>query len=279
MPAINYNFYVIIMLSKVQFILTSSMILDYVQNKIYLNLSTINPVVKTLIIPDIHNDYLTAEKIIKKENPVKIIFLGDYFDDFNDTVQDAIHTAKWLKKSLKQNNRIHLIGNHDLNYMTDNPNLKCMGYRTDKHKVIKRQNVDWNKLLMYYWIDEKWLCTHAGFSNDFFKQQRKKKSDSVQQVLDLSKKNLNKMNDEYFIHSFFQVGFSRGGLNDVGGPLWCDYDEFEDIPGINQIFGHTPNYTVRYRKTKNSEHYCIDTKLKHYAVYQEGTMYVKDQTR
>ena len=148
---------------------------------------------KIIIIPDIHNDYITAEKIIKKENPDKIIFLGDYFDDFDDIVNDANNTAKWLKKSLKQENRIHLIGNHDLSYMTDNPNLKCAGYRTDKHKVIKKHSIDWSKLKMYYWIDAKWLCTHAGFSNDFLKQQRTKKSDSVQKVLSFSKKEVTRL--------------------------------------------------------------------------------------
>ena len=232
-------------------------------------------VFKTIVIPDIHNDYLTAEKIIKKENPDKIIFLGDYFDDFDDTIQDAENTAKWLVKSLKQENRIHLIGNHDLSYMTDNSNLKCMGYRTDKHKAIKKHSIDWTKLLMHYWIDDLWLCTHAGFSHDFLKQQRRKKSDSIQQVLDFSKKDLDKLDDENYIHSFFQVGFSRGGSNMVGGPLWCDYDEFVDVSGINQIFGHTPNHIVRHHKTKSSEHYCIDTRLMHYAVYVEGIMIIK----
>ena len=110
---------------------------------------------KTIIIPDIHNDYFTAEKIIKKENPDKIIFLGDYFDDFDDTVKDSENTAKWLVKSLKQENRIHLIGNHDLSYMTDNSNLKCSGYKIDKHKAIKKHSIDWNKLKMHYWIDTK----------------------------------------------------------------------------------------------------------------------------
>ena len=229
---------------------------------------------KTIIIPDIHNDYLTAEKIIKKESPDEIIFLGDYFDDFDDTVNDANNTAKWLKKSLQQKNRIHIIGNHDLSYITDNPNLKCAGYRTDKHKEIKKHNIDWNKLKMHYWLDDKWLCTHAGFSNDFFKQQCIKKLDSIQKVLDLSKKDLDKIDDGNYAHSFFQVGFSRGGSNDVGGPLWCDYDEFVDIPGINQIFGHTPDHAVRSCKTKNSEHYCIDTKLKHYAIYQKNKIMI-----
>ena len=230
---------------------------------------------KLVIIPDIHNDFKKAEKIISKENPDKIIFLGDYFDDFDDTIQDANNTAKWLKQSLKQKNRIHLIGNHDLSYMTDNPNLKCMGYRTDKHKAIKKHSINWNQLQMHCWINIKWLCTHAGFSNDFFEQQQTKKSHSIQKVLDLSQKDLIKINDENHIHSFFQVGVSRGGSNVVGGPLWCDYDEFVDIPGINQIFGHTPNYTVQHKKTKNSEHYCIDTKLNHYAIYDINFMRIK----
>ena len=143
---------------------------------------------KIIIIPDIHNDYLTAEKIIKKENPDRIVFLGDYFDDFHDIIQDAKNTAKWLKKSLQQENRIHLIGNHDLSYMADNPNLKCTGYRIEKHREIKKYHIDWNKLKIHCWIDDKWLCTHAGFSNDFFKQQCAKKSNSIQQVLDFSKK-------------------------------------------------------------------------------------------
>ncbi len=69
---------------------------------------------KLIIIPDLHNDYFTAEKIIKKENRDKVLFLGDYFDDFYDTLEDADNTAKWLTKSLQQKNRVHLIGNHDL---------------------------------------------------------------------------------------------------------------------------------------------------------------------
>ena len=159
--------------------------------------------------------------------------------------------------------------------MTDNPNLKCSGYKIDKHKAIKKYSIDWTKLKMHYWIDDKWLCTHAGFSNDFLKQQRTKKSDSVQQVLNFSKKDLEKIDDENYTHPFFQVGFSRGGSNIVGGPLWCDYGEFVGIPGINQIFGHTPNHIVRHSKIKNFEHYCIDTKLKHYAVYDNGVVKIK----
>ena len=231
--------------------------------------------IKTIIIPDIHNDYHAAEKIIKKENPDKIVFLGDYFDDFYDTVKDAANVAKWLVKSLQQKNRIHLIGNHDLSYMTDNPNLKCTGYNIEKHTEIKKHNIDWSLLKMHYWLNDDWLCTHAGFSNDFFKQQCTEKLDSVQQILKLSKNDLEKIHDVKYNHAFFQVGFTRGGSNEVGGTLWCGYDEFVDVPGIHQIFGHTKGNSVRHSKTKDSEHYCIDTGLCHYAVYQNDKMKIK----
>ena len=39
--------------------------------------------------------------------------------------------------------------------MTDNSNLKCSGYKIDKHKAIKKHSIDWNKLKMHYWIDTK----------------------------------------------------------------------------------------------------------------------------
>ena len=131
---------------------------------------------------------------------------------------------------------------------------------------------------MHYWIDDKWLCTHAGFSNNFFKQQHTKKSDLIQKVLDLSKNDLDKIDDENYILSFRWDFLAEAQMMWVG-PLWCDYDEFVDILGINQIFGHTPNHIVRHHKTKNSEHYCIDIKLNHYAIYQDLLMQVKEQSK
>ncbi len=230
---------------------------------------------KFVIIADIHNEFEIAEKIIKKEKPDQVVFLGDYFDNFYDTDKDAANTARWLDKSLQIQNRVHLIGNHDLSYMTDNPNLKCSGYAEEKHDLIKQQSIPWGKLKMYHWIDD-WLCTHAGLSHDFLKQQRRKKSDSVQEVLDYSKEDLKDIDDVDRMHSFFQVGFSRGGSNMVGGPLWCDYGEFVDVPGVNQIFGHTKGSKIMHARTKDSEHYCIDTGLQHYAVYLKGKMKIKE---
>jgi len=231
---------------------------------------------KHLIIPDIHNDFQAAEKIIQHEKPDKIVFLGDYFDSLYDADSDATKTAQWLVKSLKLKNRIHLFGNHDLGYMTANPNLKCSGFAESKYHSIKRQSVPWEELKAYHWLDRNWLCTHAGVSCDFLKQQGSPKADSIQRVLDLSKKDLENIDDPNFTHSFFQIGFLRGGSNIVGGPLWCDFDEFVPISGLNQIFGHTKSDSVRFNQTENSKNYCIDTGLSHYAVYYEQAVKIKE---
>lgn len=76
--------------------------------------------------------------------------MWDYFDDFDYTVRDANDTVKWFKKSFRQKNKIHLIGNHDLSYVTDNPNLKCVRYGINKHEAIKKHKINWKELQMYY---------------------------------------------------------------------------------------------------------------------------------
>ena len=55
------------------------------------------------------------------------------------------------------------------------------------------------------------------------------------------------------------------------GIVWCDYTEFEDIPNVKQIFGHTRG---NIRQTDN--HICIDTELDYYAVYDSDLKIIKN---
>ena len=228
---------------------------------------------KILIVPDIHNACDKADKIINLEKSDKVVFLGDYFDNYYDGPAIAEKTAKWLVNSLKIENRVHLIGNHDLSYMSNNPNFRCSGYTEEKHNVIKQQEIPWHKLKMHYWLDEKWLCTHAGLSNSFFEWYNHRKKYSIQRFLDTSQKNLDNIEDMEYDHNFFKVSWRRGGSGNLAGTLWCDHEEFEPILGINQIYGHTNGSVVR--KNENSENYCIDTALNNYAVYQNHAIEIK----
>lgn len=221
---------------------------------------------KVLIIPDVHNKFRIAEKIIEKENPSKIIFLGDYFDGHSDDQKTTLETALWLKESLQKPNRIHLLGNHDLSYM--NPKFMTSGFTVEKAATIKGSNVNLGKLRHYFWIDD-WLCTHAGLSNGFFKENAG--SLTVKEYLQRA--------SEYpqFQEKLYDCSHLRGGDAKFGGIVWSDYEEFQDIPSIKQIFGHTRGIMVRRKQNSeiNSEHICLDTSLKNYAVYQNGAMAVK----
>jgi len=212
---------------------------------------------KIIIIPDIHNDFITAEQIIKKESPAKVIFLGDYFDQFDDTPIIAYQVAQWLKKSLKNPDRIHLIGNHDISYMT-NGNHSCPGWDGTKQMFINKVGINWKLLYHYCWAGD-WLCTHAGLSWEFIKAYCPE-AYPITDYMDecISGEKFNRLYD---------VSPYRGGRDAFSGILWCDYEEFIDIPNLKQIFGHTHG---ELRQTEN--HICLDTWLKYYAVYENGKM-------
>ena len=230
---------------------------------------------RTLIIPDVHNKAAKAEGMVRDAGPVdRVVFLGDYFDDYDETPEDTRDTAKWLSSSLGRDDRVHLIGNHDLNYMTGNPNLRCSGYTREKYEIISGYGIPWERLRPFYWLgggdgDGGWLCTHAGLSNDFYTEVGG--GAPVREVMEGAGRDLERVHDASHAPEFFRAGTSRGGAAPVGGILWCDYSEFADVPGLRQVFGHTRGSSVRRHADGGTEHICLDTVLNHYAVYEHDT--------
>lgn len=209
---------------------------------------------KILIIPDIHNKWYDAEEIITKENPDKVVFLGDYFDSFGDNLEITYQTATWLRTSMEKENRIHLLGNHDLSYR--DPNHMCAGFSQGKLYAINKAGVKLNKLLDYAWVGD-YLCTHAGLSYEFYKAYGK----PDQPIDDFLQDN----------GRLYDVSPFRGGQNAFGGIVWCDFDEFVPFPNLKQIFGHTAGDTYRI----NNGNYCIDTHLNHCAIYENNILKIK----
>jgi len=220
---------------------------------------------KTLIIPDIHTRFDKAEAIISSIDHDNIVFLGDYFDEFYDTLAQNQQAAHWLKESMKKKDRIHLLGNHDLAYMDQDH--RCSGFTENKLVAIESSGVDLTKLQHYCWVGD-WLCTHAGLSNNFYKYNQKCPSPIDKDECVNVNNFLHNMEDEDK-DLLYNVSIHRGGRSKFGGILWCDYDEFIDIDHIKQIFGHTKSNEVRQRQDPmhDSEHYCIDTGLKHFALH------------
>jgi Calcineurin-like phosphoesterase len=204
----------------------------------------------TLIIPDIHHKWHHAEKIISSVGADEIIFLGDYFDDFNDAPEMVQETADWLVSSVNKPNRIHLFGNHDIHYAYTYRNFKSSGYEQWKNFIIQdtvSQEV-WNKLKYYHFLDNRWLLTHAGLHKANvpgsilkLKTNRKEFIAELSGHLDYSIIEGFKAAANNVPHWIFCAGGSRGGRQPVGGITWCDFErEFSPIEGINQIMGHTP---------------------------------------
>ena len=240
---------------------------------------------RAVVIPDMHHKWKWAEAIIRSESPDRAIFLGDYFDDFNDTPIHAGVTAKWLAGSLADSTRVHLVGNHDIHYMSSLPYLGCSGYDPRKRAAIEMCGVEWARLEPYCWLGmaggdvaDAWLCTHAGLSAAFLESVRPgATAGDVEDVLGAARADLDRINDAECGHAFFQAGRARRGRAPTGGIVWCDYRiEFEDVPGLRQIFGHTPGTAVRYgRMADGAEHFCIDTALQHYIAYEDGRAAVR----
>lgn len=211
---------------------------------------------KTVIIPDIHHRTDTADAIIERVNPDKIVFLGDYFDDWHDGIVETEETALWLKEMLADDRVTALYGNHDVPYAIFKyaARLYCSGFTMPKGEKANEiiTPTEWAKLKLHTWVGP-WLLSHAGFHNYHVLPRMR-----TREGFDAECEHAVKFVRAGAMHPFFQAGHDRGGPAIIGGPLWCDWSSFVATPGFNQICGHTPTRLPEIRKRKDSLDFCID---------------------
>jgi hypothetical protein len=220
---------------------------------------------KVLVIGDIHQSHQTADRYIENWNG-PIIFLGDYFDQFHDSPQDAAETALWLKNSLRQPNRIHLMGNHDFHYrLPFGCNNFCSGYSPDKHQAINKvlTKEDWDKVKYFHAENNCWF-SHAGISYKWFSHPVH--GVTVEGINDvIAKAQIDIEGQIYNGSNFFAIwgaDFYRGGRFDKGGLLWCDWRILDFFQDIVQVVGHTPRDEVKAHSRKGGTNINVDTHLK-----------------
>lgn len=254
---------------------------------------------KTIIIPDLHNRVYFVEPALSSPllQPYgSVVFLGDYFDDFYDTPQDAIDVATWLKQSLYKPNRIHLYGTHDIWYrFPDNPFIQASGNTEEKSGVINSvlTEKDWNLIKLFHY-EQDFLLSHAGVHQHLIGQYATKNKQIfckhiVKNVLQLSTQELvdqiirpateEALKDvgNNIMNPWLESGFARWGTQPIGGITWLDWSkEFQPIPDLNQIVGHSELKHPGKKITKNSKNYCLDTRNQHIGILEDGEFtYVK----
>lgn len=219
---------------------------------------------KTLVISDIHNHVEWIEDFLSNQKYDKVVFLGDYFDNFGDDFTDVLETSVWLKHSLKFENRVHLFGNHDMSYaFPNNDYLFCPGWSEEKSNAVNSMmsGEDWKKLKLVEFVDG-FALSHAGFHPALFRHPMK--GMTQEHVLKCCSTAMMEAESRQW-SMYLQVG-TRMGQHGYGGCIWLDWSEFEPVQEIKQIVGHTPYINVR----EIDGNYCMDTRNKHVGIIEDG---------
>jgi hypothetical protein len=229
----------------------------------------VNRMSKTIIIPDIHHQVSVVDGVLAREEYDRVVFLGDYFDDFGDTPEKARQTATWLKRRLRDPRMIFLFGNHDLPYRYSAPGVQCSGFSVEKLEAILEvlDRDDWSLLRLHAWIDGL-LLTHAGWNKAFCDAEGRVTREHVDAVCAECLAEL----EEERMHPLVAAGWSRGGTAPVGGIVWQDWRELKPIAGLHQVVGHTPSTEIRFKNADSGTAACIDTRLCHFAVVEDGAL-------
>ncbi len=138
-----------------------------------------------------------------------------------------------------------IFGNHELSYLMPERH-NCSGYDPGRAQIMEAYRPELLELFKPFLLIEDVLVTHAGLTK------------RIWDIYKVTKKELPQVLSEWFYDSrspMHWIGRIRGGLNPIGGPFWCHFpDEFEEIPEIRQVFGHTAGDKIR----RQGNSYCID---------------------
>lgn len=269
----------------------------------------------TLVIPDIHHKHKRAQAIIDSVEHDELVFTGDYFDSYGDTVQDAIDTAIWLKEKVLHNPKaVALIGNHDVSYIWNkNENIRCDGFSPEKNEAINKVLTSEDKAkFKFFHSSQGYWFSHAGVSNRIWAKLQLNypdysdlpKAEYFKRVLTLAVNDSVTDLDAGNQNFLFDIGWDRNGWQQYGGMIWVDWKSFSPISGINQIVGHTTNRVpsiliqkagggtttrsmLQYYRDKLigpegeskrilSKTFNLDTGLNHYAIIRSGDVQIYD---
>jgi predicted phosphodiesterase len=236
---------------------------------------------KIIFIGDLHGKTIW-EDIIKKEIFFdKIIFIGDYFDCFENisTIKQIENFENICKFKNKYPNKvIILIGNHDGYNIEELQQYTISGYQKENAFLISAALDKYKHLLQIsYSLHNNILITHAGVTRTFLKRIG---------YPDLRKMNATKINNflndkwKYAPKVFKFFGKDRYGQDITQSCIWVRPLSLEkDSRGcmFHQIVGHTGVKNIRFFKNYKYNWIYIDTfdSCSEYLVYNNNSFLIK----
>lgn len=229
---------------------------------------------KVLFVGDVHNHlyiFDDVQRLDKEHNFDKIIFLGDYVDDWNTDNHDSLKTLKKVfeLKESDPDKYTFCLGNHEMSYL----GFPCSGHQYDMDNIVRLeliQNIDKIDLFREIEIDgTTYMCSHAGFTNAY-----------ICNVLDtygeykgvLEQFQENKLNSLQYLR---YCSRGRGGCDPYSSFIWADRMELIDSSYIekmlipNQVVGHSPVKMIYKMPNDYGMLYFTDT----HSTYRDGSEY------
>lgn len=229
---------------------------------------------KVLFVGDVHNHtymFDDIERLDKEYNFDRIIFLGDYVDDWETTNKESIDTLNTVFR-LKNNNPdkyTFCIGNHELSYM----GYPCSGHQYSLGDVVEELLKNNMNLLDFYAEvtlgNRIFICTHSGITNDYALNELDRYGDCIKVLEEMNK------NKKMYLSLLTHCSMYRGGNSLYSSFVWADKRELYNV-GENgdryvipyQIVGHSPVKTATRILPKNNEElWFLDT----HSTYRDGS--------
>ena len=197
----------------------------------------------------------------------KIIFVGDYVDEFDKTDLEILNNfiEIIILKKKYPDKVVLLLGNHDVQYFIDSQKSNASGYRTSMYLQLNELFTKNENLFQLAYQHENYLWTHAGVHRGWYQLNIEQQSHVIRDGEKLDYLEIDKSGNIADVLNFcfetrhqpiFDCGLIRGGRQKVGGPLWSDFNEIYNKPllGYHHIVGHT-----RGKKIRHYENYKGDT--------------------
>lgn len=217
---------------------------------------------KILVCGDLHTKVHILDKVAEKVKDYdRIIFLGDYVDEWNKPPKASFEMLNRVLRLKKQfpTKIILLCGNHDLSEWIGQ-NFRCSGWNPNTSFFTNELYSRNQELFCVAHTEASILFTHAGVESNWAKENKlKADGENIAKELahELNEAFLFRGYDSRHNHLFNALstaGPMRGGWHSPS-PLWADTTELiaSPYPRLTQVVGHTPVKTVQKHEFRNGD--------------------------